>query len=139
MASTSTSEIASASTSEIASASTSETASANDLAIAIEVEIETIGNDDVPEVSASQDDELTAVEYEIVDGPRTKSKLLWIPIEKQFYVKNTVTKRGTSYLCHTANCKLRVILNSDLCYKTNSAEHHHANCEPDYKKYKALN
>lgn len=105
----------------------------------LQVEIETIGDDDVPEVSASQDDELTAVEYEIVDGPRAKSKLLWIPIEKQFYVKNTVTKRGTSYLCHTANCKLRVILNSDLCYKTNSAEHHHANCEPDYKKYKALN
>lgn len=98
--------------------------------------------DERSDSSSSQDekcDKFIAVDYEFVIGAREKSKLLWIPSEKQFYIKNRQTKSGMAYLCSVETCKIRVYMKGDVCNRLISDVHNHVNAVSDYNKWKALN
>lgn len=97
---------------------------------------------EIDEPSSSQNfesDKFIAVKNQFVTGARENSKWLWLPSEKHFYVKNRQTKKGTAYLCNDANCKIRVYMKDELCYRLIADEHNHVNGESDINKWKALN
>lgn len=52
------------------------------------------------------------IEFELVPGFRSTSKLLWIPSENCFYKQNTYSKtnNGMAYTCYNNECKARKVL-----------------------------
>lgn len=84
----------------------------------------------------------TVIEYletNSSSGKSCNSKLLYLPNDKQLYVKNNDTSIGISYTCHSNGCNIRVLINDGVCYKKIDAIHDHADQEKDYLELKLLN
>lgn len=82
------------------------------------------------------------IEYELIQGLRVSSKLLYVPSEKQFYVFNCSSKLGKSYVCREKRCNVRVYLTeNEECkrFKSNSNSHLHSDKEEEFNELKVLN
>ena len=82
------------------------------------------------------------MEYQIVNGKRQTSKLLYIIEEKQLYQVKSKRDSKVYCICYKKNnCKSRVVLNNGLCEKIkNTPQHNHSeNAEALYNELKVLN
>lgn len=83
------------------------------------------------------------IEFEIVTGFRSNSKLIWVPSENSFFKQNTYSKtfNGIAYTCHNPECKARkVLMENDTKLITISATHiPHRSMQPMYKQLFYLN
>lgn len=82
------------------------------------------------------------IEFELVTGSRSNSKLLWIPSENCFYKQNTYSKTydGMAYTCYDDDCKARKVLNSQNQLITLAAAHtRHLPMKQMYKELFYLN
>lgn len=85
---------------------------------------------------------MTTLQYEIVCGKRRTSKLLYIPEEKQFYIKKSTSDNKTYYVCYVKNCKARVTLDLGRHVCTRSplfVPHNHTTQKELYDELKVLN
>lgn len=55
------------------------------------------------------------LEYEIIEGLREGSSLLWTTQEQQLYYRNSYSKKTqlTAYTCRMADCRARVFVRAD--------------------------
>lgn len=55
------------------------------------------------------------LKYEIVEGLREGSSILWTTQEQQLYYRNSFSKKTqlTAYTCRIANCRARVFVRAD--------------------------
>ena len=82
------------------------------------------------------------LEYQIVNGKKFNSKLLYTLQEKQLYKIKTKSVKKNYYVCFNKNCKARIELFADgLCVKPkgNKSEHNHADQEEKFKEINSLN
>lgn len=90
--------------------------------------------------SQSSYEALEEIPFAIVPGERRSSQVLWSPLEKQLYRKNTISPIGISYLCYEKKCRARVYVKGDKCLKEKSSQpHEHSNNLAKYEKFAVLN
>lgn len=82
----------------------------------------------------------TELKFDIVQGKRRGSKLLWCHNERQFYVANSVNKKGKAYTCNASkSCHARVIVhNNGKCYRINLVPHEHGAQDELYRELNVL-
>lgn len=80
------------------------------------------------------------MQFEIVNGQRRNSKLLYSIDEKQLYIKKSVIRGITYYTCYKKNCKSRVDVSRDgvLTKAANFIEHNHLDEEKLFLELKAI-
>lgn len=98
-------------------------------------------SDSLPSSQPKRAKSLIAIDYEMIAGKQSSSKLLWASAEKQLYRFNTKSKIGRSYECYQNSCKVRVYLQSDFfCYKADDAmEHLHGDQKSLYDQFCVIN
>ena len=76
------------------------------------------------------------LEYEIVQGKKLKSAILYIKSEKQLYKIKSKTNNKTYYVCYQTNCPARVELSCGVCCKpkNNIKQHNHGDVEGQCKR-----
>lgn len=85
------------------------------------------------------------VEYELLTGKRTDSTLVYVPSEKNLYVKNSTTKDVQRYVCYQKilrrgpqngdvipMCYARITMKNGNCYRTNAPHAPHGDHEHIY-------
>lgn len=82
----------------------------------------------------------TKLKFEMIQGKRRGSKLLWCHNERQFYVANSVNKKGKAYTCNASKaCHARIIVDNDgMCFRLNSVQHVHGTQEDLYRELNVL-
>lgn len=69
------------------------------------------------------------VQYTIIIGLKSNSKVMWAYNEKNIYYKNSYSNKTkeTAYTCKEPNCRVRVFLREDgTAYRDFSEEHEHS-------------
>lgn len=83
------------------------------------------------------------IEFELVPGSRSTSKLLWVPSEQCFYKQNTYSKtyNGMAYKCYEPECRARKVLTDQNTRLITIAATHktHMLMYPLYKEFHYLN
>lgn len=82
--------------------------------------------------------DIMELKYEFLTGKRTDSTLLYIPSEKNLYVKNSTMKGVQRYVCYqkilrknsknkdsTPLCYARITMKEGNCYRTNAPHARH--------------
>lgn len=82
----------------------------------------------------------TELKYDIIQGKRRGSKLLWVHCERQFYVGNSMNKKGKAFTCNASNaCRARIIVhNNGKCFRLNSDPHKHGTGEDLFRELTVL-
>lgn len=76
------------------------------------------------------------IEFEIIDGARAGTKILYSSSEKMMYTKQHELKKYIVYRCKEKNCSSRLWLKpSGVCVKADKfVNHNHADMFADYNK-----
>lgn len=80
---------------------------------------------------------ISDMRYEIIEGLRETSSLLWTQQEHQLYYKNSFSNKTqlTAYTCRIANCRARVYVRTDNTAFRSTIPHQH---ESQYKVFKQM-
>lgn len=81
---------------------------------------------------------MECVDYEIISGKRRNSKLVYVISEQQLYIRKTKYKTKQFYVCYAKDCKSRVYIQNDQCYKSADGEHNHADQKELYEEMKVM-
>lgn len=94
---------------------------------------------DEPEEAEEEYGVVSNVQYEMVEGLRNGSKLLWATEEQQLFYKNSFSTKTqlTAYTCRIANCKARIFVRPDSTAFRDPTKRHineHSSQYTDFKQ-----
>lgn len=89
--------------------------------------------------SENEETELIEIKYEIIEGLRVNSQLMWPYEENQLYYENSYSKKKLkAYTCRVKGCPARVFVKDDLTAFRDRETNHLPSHGSQYQQYKLM-